>query len=561
MNDAISVRTKQKVHAEDLARRRWWRAEDFVCPGCRNPVYLRRGTERAPHFAHYHGYDTAHCSYYHAGRSADGDGSVRTSEPSPLPLFVQIRRDTQGRPLWNLQLAIPRLESPQGRITVVDGLSGSTPLDCSELVTEGKRILVRPQLAAYRVDVTKDVSDADADRLLVGSPGLRSDTPTLFRAGLTGGRRLSDDADLVWGEPYLAIWESGWPTSFPVNVAYQELATLAGGYRGGVFQLPLQADERVADWVAETLGRGVSAPDVTLGIVSPLTESGLDDEVAVDSREEVVVAISARGGTARLQSLVVDDDAGIVRRYHLQPGAEVLFVSLGPVGQRRVRVSAETCDGQREAEFEIDGQLRQTRLAAPLSLLVTRRMVSGQTARIPLYSRAAATALIHVRDAEESLEDFVLPPSVSCAVYTERQMFRTPPNMDLESKRLFIERLRALLSEGHGFTIDAGSFGYVVVPARLSASGLAFRNARLTSDLIHRIRVLTNLALARGSAPSILLDSHLSAQLAAVVALLLPKDARVVECFARRPWSIELLPQARALAAEITRGGAKASKM
>jgi hypothetical protein len=555
VDDAINVRTKERVRADVLAQRRVWRTQDFVCPGCRNPVRLRNGRWRAPHFAHLPGYDTEDCFYYHAGLRGGG-GGVWESEPSPLPLYLEVRTGSAGESVWALQLAIPRTESPRGRIIVVDGITGRSSLSCAALVSRGKRVPVRPQESDYRVEATSDVSPADAERVTVGSPGLDADAPSLFRAGISGGRRLLENDSLTWGESYFAISNSNTVPVFPPGVMHEELAALGNGYRGGVFQLPLEIDEQVRDWVADKLYRRVTAPGVSLTVVSPLIFPGLDEELGVDAREEVLVAISSPAGTHHLGDLkVVDDETGTVRRVSLERGPNVLFVGIGMLGQTRVTVSAEDETGDSVVKLTLAGYKRPMRVTVPgVQLIASETIDSATPSAVPLHSRAASKLLTRIRDAQATLEDIQLPPRVSCQVRVAGQVLPMLAATDPAYRHELVESAKQALSEGRPFEIDAQSFGRVAVPARHVVNPPVSKVWRLTAAWRRRIRAVGTLAKSRSTVGAVSsLGPQLVARLKAAMIGLEASDAALLRNFAGLHWKAGALPQARALVIEIVR--------
>lgn len=555
VDDAINARTMERVRADVLAQRRGWRTQDFVCPGCRNPVQLRNGRRRAPHFAHLPGFDTEDCLYYHAGLGGGG-GGVWESEPSPLPLYLEVRTGPAGESVWALKLAIPRTESPRGRIIVVDGITGRSSLSCAALVSRGKRVPVRPQESDYRIEATSDVSSADAERVTVGSPGLDADAPSLFRTGVSGGRRLLEDDSLTWGESYFAISSSDTAPVFPPGVMHKELAVLGNGYRGSVFQLPLETDERVRVWVADKLYRRVTAPGVSLTVVSPLIFPGLDEELRVDAREEVLVAISSPAGTHHLGDLkVVDDETGIVRRVSLEKGPNVLFVGIGMLGQRRVTVSAEDETGDSVVKLTLAGYKRPMRVTVPGVQLIASEAIDSATPRaVPLHSRAASKLLTCIRDAQATLEDIRLPPRVSCQVRVAGQVLPMLAATDPAYRYELVESAKQVLSEGRPFEIDAQSFGRVAVPARHVANPPVSKVWRLTAAWRRRIRAVATLATSRSTVGAVSsLGPQLVARLNAAMIGLEASDAALLRNFAGLHWKTGALPQARVLVTEIVR--------
>jgi hypothetical protein len=552
VDDAINARTRERVRAEVLVQRRGWRAQDFICPGCGNPVRLRSGKQRVSHFAHLPGYDTAGCSYYHGGYAGGGGGGVWEAEPPPLPLYLEVRTGVSGEPIWTIELAIPRMNSPRGRITVVDGLSGRVTLSCAALEDRGRRVRVRPQVSEYRIEVSSEVSDEDADRVLVGSPGLENGAPSLFRAGLNGGRRLLEDDDLTWGESYYAIWDASEPPEFAARVPRQELVSLDARYRGGVFDLPLEADEEVGEWLRNALHRRVREPGVTLTVVSPLALPGPDEELAVDSKEEVVVALRSPGGTHSLRYLVVVDEAtGLVRRVPLQYGAQVLFVSIGALTERRVTITPEDYEGAREVELTLVGTKRPMRLTAGAVELVAID-AERQTTTLPLHSRAAAGLLARIRDGGAALDDVRFPPSVPCQLMVSGRDQRVVLAIDPERRRELISVAKQLLSEGRAFAIEAQAFGKVAVPARRIAAIATDHLRKLSNFCRQRIRALAAIARSeRSSGNAAYLEPESRRRLTRIAAGLQASDATLLGEFAALRWTSRALPQVRVLTRKI----------
>src|SRR5262245_61505231 len=204
-----------KIVAAEEARR-----SAFSCPSCRSRVFLRAGTEREAHFAHYAGEGSPDCEEYHPGffgggarDPAEHRPAERGCEDRPESLGLAVALDGQE---WDLLLRLPEVPTEElgaaslatlsrARVDVFCGGSrvGTVPALDRRPGVGMARAEVPPSLQQYRCLASGQWPDGiKLERWAGSAPGL-SAVGTLFRLRSGEWTRLRDRSLVEWSETLL----------------------------------------------------------------------------------------------------------------------------------------------------------------------------------------------------------------------------------------------------------------------------------------------------------------------------------------------------------------------
>lgn len=199
------------IYAPDLT----YPLPGLSCPKCEAPVFLRRGRDRRPHFAHLSHRASPDCEDYYpsagdlrnSGTSRGGEKAPLSPKPRPLQfgLFLVYRADTEQFGLWLRVPCLPSSAEFTGTLTVGSG-AGRKVLDAARLA--------KPQsvkLALTRIPLAECVGSGDlvelarhiADQINSFGMGIN-----LFHQTETGARYLFPGEPAEWGASYWALSSS-----------------------------------------------------------------------------------------------------------------------------------------------------------------------------------------------------------------------------------------------------------------------------------------------------------------------------------------------------------------
>src|SRR5262245_37372211 len=109
MNYATIGRAGKLIEAARAAIRR-----DYTCPSCRARVFLRRGSIRDAHFAHYPGEGKPECEQYHPYHPGTGIPPTRTPQRRDSDESEELRLTVEHEGSeWTLLLHIPEVPNAE----------------------------------------------------------------------------------------------------------------------------------------------------------------------------------------------------------------------------------------------------------------------------------------------------------------------------------------------------------------------------------------------------------------------------------------------------------------
>lgn len=291
------------------------RRSTFLCPTCHGRVFLRSGSEREPHFAHFAGEGSADCEEYHPGLSCFGPGEGEKAAPlvddDPQTLGLAV---TLNGTAWDILLRLPEVPSSELGTASLAALScASVEISCGDSrVGSISALELRPGVGLARADVPPSLRDYSChpagkwpagvhlSRWSATTRGL-SETGTIFR--LRGGEwtRIRDRSLVEWGEQLLVVADDRCPPPPAVDPESADGISSAGMlWRMWRISLPDAPEAAVKTWLAH-MGHELRPPSWRvrfLSVPAALTDQGPQYEVDVP----LVVEVEAprAGATAQV---------------------------------------------------------------------------------------------------------------------------------------------------------------------------------------------------------------------------------------------------------------------
>lgn len=195
------------------ARRGAYFGFDLRCPTCGEPVLLRAGKERRPHFAHYSNRAKPDCEYYYPPPDIlqrlfprlSSKNSALLPRPDSLRcgLFLAYRSELHCFDLFLRIPSIASVEQLSGILQIQHGM-GVKSFSAKQL-TKAYIVSVSPKVPLLECTGTGDLF-ALSDHLLSQTSSFLN-CMNLFVATETGGRFMFSQETLEWGKRYWVVTE------------------------------------------------------------------------------------------------------------------------------------------------------------------------------------------------------------------------------------------------------------------------------------------------------------------------------------------------------------------
>lgn len=277
----------------------------YICPKCFADCHLRKGIIQRPHFAHDSGRASNDCENYHPSKTISSEANWSVFSRSPHLYVYEENTLDVSLSSWKLLLLIPECSQGTGNVDILQGYYGTVNIPVGQLARGGQRVCVHPQVT-YQIEVNGQVDDVYQKILTRPIPGLSKHLHNLFKYEPAGGRRLHDNQFLFWGQSYYLVWHKNFePVWWPrPEVLWSRRLKPNGEWVCAIINLPIEEEYQVKKWVENILHKGVSPPQVTLSLLSPIVIRQLEDEsFLIPITDDVIICVIGNPGAVIPQEL------------------------------------------------------------------------------------------------------------------------------------------------------------------------------------------------------------------------------------------------------------------
>ena len=293
------------------------RRSTFLCPTCRGRVFLRSGSEREPHFAHFSGEGSADCEEYHPGLGGFGLGEKAASLVDDTAEALGLAVALNG-PAWDILLRLPEVPSSElGTASLASLSSASVGISCGESrIGSVSALELRPGVGLARAEVPPSLRGYSCHPTGAWPAGVHlarwnattrglSATGTFFRLRAGEWTRIRDRSLVEWGEKLLLVADDRCPPPPVVNAERADGISSAGLlWRLWRISLPVAPHGAFDTWLVR-LGHVGGPPPWRLRCLSvpvALTDEGPRYEVGVPL---VVEFVAPGAGVTAMVSLAL----------------------------------------------------------------------------------------------------------------------------------------------------------------------------------------------------------------------------------------------------------------
>ncbi|MEC0183037.1 hypothetical protein P4H61_16245 [Paenibacillus peoriae] len=452
---------KQHVHASSPEA---IRGISYICPRCKKDTFLRKGKKRVPHFAHVSGQTNINCELYippaiYATQMGEKISVDAVSERS-LDIYLDLVKDS-----WSLDIKIPSaIGQYEGSafLKFPFAWEGERTIPLSSIRTNGKRIRIRLQTRDYRVLVSGDVRNEWKMKVEYPIKGIDKIIPTAFYYSRLGGRRLTENIPLQWGETYVLVWDNHEIKilhGMPPMLAFRKLQD-QNNWSVMIVKLPVSYNKSVEQWIKRFLNRSITFPLPEVKLVTPIPERMIDQEIAViSSTARVVIAVVGAEGAKKWSTIYVQnlDEKQEIR--HLGNGEIPVLLSIGklPLGRTDIWL-----DDDRESALRLVCQ-DTIKLIPKINGVVFQGVnLADIEETYSLHSTEAIEFFRKIQEYKFTLTDVYLPNGVSLTI----KLFGNQLNemiVSNENSTEIASILNKLLGQDKHVYLDAGGFGNVEI--------------------------------------------------------------------------------------------------
>lgn len=460
---------KQHVHASSPNA---FRGIFYICPRCKKETFLRRGKKRVPHFAHVSGQTSMNCELYtppaiYATQIEEKLLEDTTSDRS-LDLYIDVVKSS-----WGLNIKIPSAigqYSGSSFLKFPFAWEGERTIPLSSIRTNGKLIRIRLQTLDYRILVSGEIQNEWRRKVEQPIRGLDEIIPTVFHYSRFGGRRLTENTPLQWGEVYVLVWNSYTIRvlqDMPIILAFRKLHDQKN-WSGVVVKLPASNDRSVEQWIEKYLNRSIIYPLPEIKLVAPIPERLIDQEIAaISSTANVVIAIIGPEGAKKWSTISVESLGEKRKICHFGNGESPLLLSIGKLPHGKIDI---WLDDDRDRALRLICQDTTNDIPNIKGVVFQGINLAGIEETYSLHCSEAIQFFRKVQGYRFKLTNVYIPNGVELTI----KVIGNPLNeknfksTSTENSSDIVSVLNELLRQDQHVNIDAGGFGKVdISPIRL----------------------------------------------------------------------------------------------
>ena len=287
--------SSRTLHARDAVRHGY-----YWCPVCRGEVYLKFGSQRVPHFAHYHGRADANCELYYpgpgeyvptVGKSAPGGGGQQVESVSPLQVSIEVFYPTRRKaesPNWGLRVTVPKAPDSDGQIEIDLGEQSPKRVSLRKLAEGAQTYPANPNRLQFKANHVKGtVPSKYLSGVSLVRPGLHKRKVTPFSALPS---ELKPRATTVHcGKSYYFIWHADAGIDLPENLSAVQLED-NDLWKCALVELPLSQSHELEEWVNKFCDLKLRHAKTICSVIWPhLYEKNAFDELEIASGGPLVL--------------------------------------------------------------------------------------------------------------------------------------------------------------------------------------------------------------------------------------------------------------------------------
>lgn len=342
---------------------------------------------------------------------------------------------------------VKRLKDTANGSFGLDGWDGERDIPFYAVAESGYRIRVNPQ-DHYTVFVHADDTTVVYNQVFAGIPDNRV---AVFHYAPTGGRILSPQTPMVWGERYCLLW----PSHLAVNSIPPEinprLLKSTDSWKGACIQLPNTLTFVTERWIAQYLGRVTCAPGPSLRVVYPPMVTG--DRIEMRPGDSMVVEVDSRNGDSVVLWM---ESQGMSKQIPITSVPLTLKIQFEESGLYQLFLSAR----DRVVDVEVKPKDIQIATVRDLPSIMFEFRNGDQQVLCQLDDETIGVFLNEVADGSLKLVGVDIPAGTSISLLTVHDVDNwLSESFASDGLEDFVYRVSGLLDIGSAFQIDGHPFG------------------------------------------------------------------------------------------------------
>lgn len=391
----------------------------YRCPVCDQPVFLRSGSYRVPHFAHLSKRADPKCALYHPGSEIvqpmpgqrndagqfDGGRKIVTAPYVAIALENRTRRAQNAGRRWQFGLVIPKASVGLGQLKVETGFGPLITLRLSTLMLGEKFVPIN-------VDEhhgVKWVSDeVDYDYKSAVQQDINKIAPNDGYVFTGSGKIRTQIGILTWGETYILVWKNS-DYSIPDTVDHYLIAENEG-WSAAIVTLPTDQDEAVEAWLRDQFGASITSSVRQWGILyPPPLDRDADGNIRVGALSELFLGFSDYSDEDRSENAIATQIE--MQTATINPNTDRMTVASILIPSNLDNYPLALTWGARA----LQPILLERRQSSEQTVALTLRTAVGRI-QVALHQPAATAALLQVRAGIAEIISIHIPQGVAGAL-------------------------------------------------------------------------------------------------------------------------------------------------
>jgi hypothetical protein len=262
MKHALARGSRHIVVAERANRGR----NLYVCPVCKQSVFLRSGAQRDPHFAHVAKVGTPECELFVPSQGSQSS-NPNTYSNSPLELYVQIYSHDQEM-TWGLHLSVPTELPITGWYEVEVGVQRHR-VRTSPLADPTLMLSAEVDVPAFHVVTRSESLSSFKTELPYYCPGLNRSRANIFgRVGSDFSKPTPRAISFTPGGDYLLIWHGSVSLEIPKELDPQPISP-RNDWNATLVAIPDPISDDLSHWLTNATETHLRSPSPAISVVWP----------------------------------------------------------------------------------------------------------------------------------------------------------------------------------------------------------------------------------------------------------------------------------------------------